>query len=169
MSNDAETIAYNKDECRQGEYKPFSYVVVWFVDHYNNPLSKLPLRLKCSGFSGLTFLKNYDYHDNPRSFCKQFLATYQSLTSDRAIEKNELFYAHAVYQPTLVRKKVTSSVNGQSNLAVVTNGFVEPDPTNFADLIVKNGSPTSDHIKSLIETTASWLQIDSLPSKSIAI
>jgi hypothetical protein len=130
--------------------------------------------LRCSGFSGLTFLRNYDYHDNPHSFCKQFLAVYQSLTGDRSIDKNEVFYAHAVFQPQFVRQKVTSSLNGQSSLAVVTNSFVlkdtashiEPNPTNFPDLIIKNGSPTSNHIKSLIETTVSWLQLDSVSSKT---
>jgi hypothetical protein len=52
---------------------------------------------------------------------------------------------------------------------MVTDGFIEPNPTNFPDLIIKNGSPTSNQIKSLIETTASWLQIDSLSSKTEAI
>ncbi|NJO98916.1 MAG: hypothetical protein HC764_25390 [Pleurocapsa sp. CRU_1_2] len=97
------------------------------------------------------------------------MAIYKSLTSDRAIEKNELFYAHAVYQPQLVRAKVTSSLNGQSNLAVLTNGFVEPNPTNFASMIIKNGSEVSDRLKDLIETTASWLQTESTSFKTEAI
>jgi hypothetical protein len=111
MSNATETIAYDKNKCRQEGYKAFSYVVVWFLDNKNKPISKLPFRLRCSGFSGLTFLRNYDYHNNPHSFCQQFLAVYQSLTSDRAIDKNEVFYAHAVFQPQFVRQKVTSMVN----------------------------------------------------------
>jgi Family of unknown function (DUF5895) len=168
MSNDTETIAYDKKKHDAEGYKAFSYVVVWFLDNQNKPISKLPFRLKCSGYSGITFLKNYDYYDSSNSFCKQFLAVYRSLTSDRAIEKNELFYAHAVFQPQLVRAKVTSSVNGQSNLAVLTNGFIEPDQTNFPDLIIKNGSPTSNQIKHFIDTTFSWLQVDSVPTQSPA-
>lgn len=166
MSNDAETIPYNKAQSELGGYKPFSYVVVWFLDRDNQPISQLPLRLRCSGYSGYTFLKNYDYHDNSNSFCKQFLATYKSLTSDRAVEKNDLFYAHAVYQPQLVRAKVTSSVNGQSNWAVLTQSFVEPDPTNFASTIVKNGSPLSDRIKQLIQTTKPWLKTEEVDSEA---
>jgi hypothetical protein len=166
MSNATETIPYNKDKCKQEGYTAFSYVLVWFLDNKNKPISKLPFRLRCSGFSGLTFLRNYDYHHNPHSFCKQFLTVYQSLTNDRAIDKNEVFYAHAVFQPQLVRQKVTSSLNGQSSLAVVTDGFVEPNPTNFPSLIIKNGSPTSNQIKHLIESTASWLQLESVSSKT---
>lgn len=80
-------------------------------------------------------------NDNTDSFCKQFLAVYKSLTGDRAIEKNETFYAHAAYQPQLVRQKVTSSSNGQSSFAVMTNSFIGPIKDNFAQMIVKNGSP----------------------------
>ena len=99
-----------------------------------------------------------DYYNRSDSFCKQFLATYKSLTGDRAVDKNEVFYAHAVYQPTLVRKKATSSVNGQSSWAVMTNSFIEPNKDNFGSLIIKNGSETSNKIKELIETTRSWLK-----------
>lgn len=166
MSNASETIPYDKDKCKQEGYKAFSYAIVWFLDNKNKPISQLPFRLKCSGFSGLTFLRNYNYHDNPHSFCKQFLAVYQSLTSDRAIDKNEIFYAHAVFQPQFVRQKVSSSVNGQSSLAVVTNGFFEPNPTNFPSLIIKNGSPTSNQIKQLMQTSKSWLQLESVSSKT---
>lgn len=160
MSNDSETIAYERKKHDAGGYKAFSYLVVWFLDENNNPLSELPFRLKCSGYSGLTFLQNYDYYNNSRSFCQQFLAIYKSLTGDRAIDKNEVFYAHAVYQPTLVRKKVTSSSNGQSSFAVMTDGFVEPNSNNFASIIIKNGSEISDKIKQSIQTTKSWLKTE---------
>lgn len=158
MSNETETIPYDKKKHDAGDYKAFSYLVVWFLDQDNNPLSELPFRLKCSGYSGLTFIQNYVYYNNPRSFCQQFLATYKSLTGDRAIEKNELFYAHAVYRPTLVRARVTSSINGQSNIAVLTSGFLEPTSDNFASLIIKNGGEVSDKIKQSIQTTKSWLK-----------
>lgn len=59
MSNETETIPYNKAKYSQGEYKAFSYAVVWFLDDNNQPISELPFRLKCSGFSGVTFLQNY--------------------------------------------------------------------------------------------------------------
>lgn len=158
MSNETETIAYERKKHNTGDYKAFSYLVVWFLDDNNQPLSKQPFRLKCSGYSGLTFLRNYSYHNNPRSFCNQFLAIYKSLTGDRAIEKNELFYAHAVYQPTLVRARVTSSINGKSNTAVLTSGFLEPTPDNFASLIIKNGGEVSSKIKQFIQITKPWLQ-----------
>ena len=82
MSNGHETIPYDKKKHDAGGHKAFSYLVVWFLDDNNKPLSELPFRLKCSGYSGLTFIQNYDYYNNPRSFCQQFLATYKSLTSD---------------------------------------------------------------------------------------
>jgi hypothetical protein len=52
MSNDSETILYDKKKHDAGGYKAFSYVVVWFLDNNNKPLSQLPIRLKCSGYSG---------------------------------------------------------------------------------------------------------------------
>jgi hypothetical protein len=135
--------------------------MVWFLDDNNKPLSELPFRLKCSGFSGLTFLQHYSYYNVNDCFCKQFLTTYKSLTSDRAIDKNEVFYAHGVYQPTFARKKVTSNVNGQSSFAVMTDGFVQPTSDNFASLIIKNGGEVSIKIKQLIQTTKPWLKTES--------
>ena len=166
MSSETETIPYDKEKFQSGEYKAFSYVVVWFVDENNQPLSELPFRLKCSGYAGLTFLKNYSYYNNSSSFCKKFLQVYKNLTGDRAIDKNEIFYAHGVYQPTLTRQKATSTINGQSSFAVMTNSFLEPNQGNFGSLIIKNGSETSHKIKEYIETTKSWLQIESITPES---
>jgi hypothetical protein len=162
MSKNSETLAYSKTKFTEGGYKAFSYVVVWFLDNNNQPISELPFRLKCSGYAGLTFLKNYSYYNNPNSFCKKFLQTYKNLTSDRAIDKNDIFYAHAVYQPIFTRKKATSSINGQSSFAVVTDSFLEPTESNFGSLIIKNGSEVSIKIKKLIETTKPWLKLDSI-------
>lgn len=162
MSNETETVPYSKAKFTEGGYKAFSYVVVWFLDGNNKPLSELPFRLRCSGYSGITFLKNFSYYNNADSFCKKFLQTYKALTGDKAAEKNNVFYAHAVYQPTLVREKATSSVNGKSSYAVMTKSFVEPTRDNFTSSIVKNGSSTSDRIKQLIETTKSWLKTESV-------
>lgn len=169
ISNDVETIPYSKSQFQSGNYKAFSYVVVWFLDNNNQPISELPFRLKCSGHAGFTFLKNYSYYNNPDSFCKKFLATYKILTGDRAIDKNEIFYAHGVYQPTLSRQKATSSMNGQSSFAVVTSSFLAPTESNFGSLIIKNGSPISNKIKQLIETTQPWLKTESIqPSPNSA-
>ena len=158
LSNDVETIPYSKDKFNTGNYKAFSYLVVWFLDDNNQPISELPFRLKCSGYAGLTFLKNYSYYNNPDSFCKKFLAAYKILTNDRAVDKNDVFYAHAIYQPTLVRKKATSSQNGQSSFAVMTDSFIEPTVNNFASLIIKNGSSVSNKIKEFMQSTQSWLK-----------
>ncbi len=162
MSNDTQTIPYNKTKFTEGEYKAFSYLVVWFLDDRNQPLSQLPFRLKCSGYAGLTLIKNYSYYNNPHSFTKKFLQVYKTLTGDRAIDKNDVFYAHAVYQPTLTRKKATSSINGQSSFAVMTDCFLEPNPSNFGSLIIRNGSEVSNKIKELIETTKPWLKTESV-------
>ena len=162
MSNEIETIAYSKAKFHSGNYKAFSYLVVWFLDNFNKPLSKLPFRLKCSGYSGYTFLKNYSYYNNPDSFCQKFLTTYKTLTGDRAINKNDVFYAHGVYQPTLIRQKATSSVNGQSSFAVMTNSFIEPTKDNFASLIIKNGSNASNQIKEFTQTTKPWLKTETV-------
>ena len=161
MSSDTETIPYDKQKHDAEGYKAFSYVVIWFLDDQNQPLSELPFRLRCSGYAGTTFLKHYSYYNVADCFCKQFLATYKSLTGDRAIDKNEIFYAHGVYQPTFVRKLVTSSVNGQKSSAVITDSFVQPTPDNFASLIIKNGGEVSSKIKQLIQTTKSWLKSES--------
>ncbi len=166
MSNEFETIPYDKEKFILGEYKAFSYVVVWFLDNNNKPLSELPFRLKCSGYAGLTFLKNYSYYNNASSFCKKFLHVYKSLTKDRAVDKNDIFYAHGVYQPMLTRKKATSSINGQSSFAVMTNSFLEPTEANFPSLIIKNGSEVSNKIKEFIQTTKPWLQIESIKPES---
>ena len=161
MSDGITTMPYSKVNTVAG-FKAFSYVVVWFLDENNQPLSELPFRLKCSGYAGLTFLKNYSYYNNPNSFCKQFLNVYKILTGDRAIDKNDIFYAHGVYQPNLVRQKATSSYNGQSSFAVMTDSFIEPTTANFASLIIKNGSTLSYKIKQLLETTKSWLKTETI-------
>lgn len=159
MSNeDNKTIAYDKAVYQEGGWKAFSYTVVWLLDENNEPLSEMPFRLKCSGFAGITFLKNYSYYSNPDSFTKKFLAIYRQLTGDRAINKNDVFYAHAVYQIELVREKATSSFNGKSSMAVQTKGFVEPNKENFGSLIIRNGSPLSEKIKTAIEETKEWLK-----------
>lgn len=160
MIGDTQIMPYNKTQFAEGGFKAFSYAVVWFLDQNNQPISELPFRLKCSGYAGLTFLKNYSYYNNPNSFCKKFLQVYKTLTGDRAIDKNEVFYAHAVYQPILTRQKATSSINGQSSFAVMTDRFLEPNRSNFASLIVKNGSSVSNKIKELIETTKPWLETE---------
>lgn len=152
-------MPYEKEIFNADEYKAFSYMVIWPVDANNQLLSESPLRLKCSGYAGISFLKNFDYYNNNDSFCRNFLQTYKNLTSDRAINKNDVFYAHGVYQPNLVRQKVTSSYNGQSSFAVVADSFLVPDTSNFASLIVRNGSDVSDRIKQQIEDTKSWVDI----------
>ena len=166
MSSDTQIMPYNKTQFAEGEFKAFSYAVVWFLDGNNQPISELPFRLKCSGYAGLTFLKNYSYYNNSSSFCKKFLQVYKTLTGDRAINKNEVFYAHAVYQPTLTRQKVTSSINGQSSFAVMTDRFLEPNKSNFGSLIIKNGSEVSDKIKELIEITRPWLETELVHSQT---
>ena len=166
MSNETQTMPYSKNKFAEGGFKAFSYAIVWFLDENNQPISQLPFRLKCSGYAGLTFLKNYSYYNNATSFCKKFLQVYKTLTGDRAIDKNDIFYAHAVYQPTLTRQKATSSINGQSSFAVMTDRFIEPTPANFGSMIIKNGSEVSDKIKELIETTAPWLKTEVVQPES---
>ncbi len=161
MSDGIETLAYDKVKHQTGKFKAFSYVVVWFLDNNNQPISRLPFRLKCSGCAGLTFLKNYSYYNNPNSFCQKFLQTYKTLTGDKVIYKNDVFYAHGVYQITLTRQKAVSSVNGQSSFAVMTESFNEPTESNFGSLIIKNGSQVSNKIKEFIEITKPWLKAPS--------
>lgn len=164
---------YFKEESKG--YTAFSYLVAWFLDEYNQPLSKLPFRLRCSGYAGYTLLFNYKYGSNNQSFCQEFLKTYKALTNDRTIEKNEIFYAHAVYQPSFERRKVTSPDDEKTSWAVLTRGYVKPTVDNFGSLIIKNGSSVSDQIKKLMEKTKPWLKTDVLtdeaesqPSKAIA-
>ena len=161
MSNGTQIIPYNKAKSEEG-YKAFSYAVVWFLNNNNQPISELPFRLKCSGFSGVTFLQNYSYYNRTKCFCKKFLDVYKLLTGDRAIDKNDVFYGHAVYQPQLVRQKATSSVNGQNSFTVMTNSFVQPTKDSFGELIIKNGSPVGNKIKELIKSTKSWLELELL-------
>ena len=158
MGNDTEIIPYDKEKYQLGDYKAFSYAVVWFLDDNNKPLSELPFRLKLSGYAGITFVKNYSYYSNPNSFCQQFLQTYKELTGDKAVEKNNIFYAHAIYSPQLTRSKVTSSVNGKSSFAIQTEGFTAPNVNNFASLIIKNNTETSNRIKELVELSKSWVR-----------
>ena len=161
MSDGAKTVPYDR-KLKERDYSAFSYIVVWLLDQANQPLSTLPFRLRCSGYAGTTLLKNYQYYNNPNSFTKKFLEVYKSLTGDRSINKNEIFYAHGVYCPNLVRERVTSSYNGQSSFAVVVNSFIQPTPQNFSSLIIKNGSKVSNQIKEYQETTKSWLKGEQL-------
>lgn len=157
MSDGSAVLPYDKAKFSCGEFQAFSYAVCWFLDEDNQAISTLPFRLKCSGYAGMTFLKNYSYYSNPNSFSKKFLATYKKLTGDPAAEKNNVFYAHGVYQPKLIRDKVTSRENGKSSFATITSSFTEPEEQNFAQLIIKNGSEVSNKIKEFIETTKLWL------------
>lgn len=168
MNRNQEIIPYDKTRKKDG-FAPFSYVIVWFLDHNNQPLSELPFRLKCSGFAGYTFLQHYNYANNDESFCQKFLRTYKHLTQDRAINKNEIFYAHAIYCARLSRRQVESSENGQRNKAVITTNFINPTEDNFGSLIIKNQSPVSLRIQELIETTKSWLKTEiAVPQKEEA-
>ncbi|MEN9518299.1 MAG: hypothetical protein RLZZ381_887 [Cyanobacteriota bacterium] len=47
----------------------------------------------------------------------------------------------------------------------MTDSFLEPTESNFGSLIIKNGSGVSNKIKELIETTKSWLKIESVLSE----
>jgi Family of unknown function (DUF5895) len=170
MSNkENKTIPYDKATYQEGDWKAFSYAVIWLLDENNEPLSEMPFRLKCSGFAGITFLKNYSYYSNPDSFTKKFLAIYKQLTGDRTINKNDVFYAHAVYQIELVREKATSSFNGQSSMAVQTKSFVEPTKENFGSLIIRNGSPLSEKIKTAIKETKEWLKFATVQDENQAL
>lgn len=148
---------YNRDKIEEGGYKVFSYAVVWFLDNENKPLSASPFRLKLSGYSGITFLKNYEYYNEQNCFTRQFLKTYKEVTGDKSLDKSRLFYAHAVFNFKLDRQKVTSSVNGQSSFAVQTTGFLTPTPDNIKTLIIPNKTETSDRIKELVESTQNWI------------
>lgn len=162
LTDSQQIIPYSKEKHSSG-WIAFSYDVIWFLDKNNQPLSTLPFRLRCKGYAGLTFNKNYSYYNNPDTFCKQILKAYKQITKDPEAEKNNIFYAHAVYCPTLKREKVTSSYNGQSSIAVVTSKFIEPTKDNLASLMIKNKSQISDRVKELVEETKSW--IDYTPAK----
>lgn len=167
MSNSmGEVFTYNKNQFNQGDFKAFSYAVIWFLDDNKKPLSKLPFRLKCSGYSGYTFNTKYDYYNNPKSFCKCFLSAYKNITNDRAINKNEIFYAHGIYKPNFMRKKAISRKNGQSSFTVLTESFIVPNKDNFPQLIVKNGSETSEKIKQFMVETESWIEFNNLNKNS---
>ena len=161
MANDQETIEFDKDKYRSGDgYKAFTYLIILLLDDDNNPLADSPVRLKCSGISGLTFNQHYSYWNKSDSFCNTLLAAYKEVTGDRAINKNEVFYAHGVYQPLLERKKVSSSNDASlSSNTVVTVDYATPDKTNLGKFIIKNGSPVSDRIKEFMETTKDWIDI----------
>jgi Family of unknown function (DUF5895) len=158
MGSETQTIPYDKVKYQEGGWKAFSYAIIWPVDVNNQPLSQMPFRIKCSGFAGITFLKNYSYYNNPDSFSRKFLAVYKALTGDRVVEKNDIFYAHAVYQIELVREQAKSSQNNQSSMAVQTRSFLEPTRENFGSLIIRNGSDFSNKIKAAIEETKGWLK-----------
>lgn len=163
MSKDKIIKPYSKEN--NDGYTAFSYIVVWFLDEYNQPLSELPFRLKCSGYAGKQLLFNYKYGNNTQSFCQGFLKTYKTLTNDRAIEKNDIFYAHAVYVPSFDRQKVTSP-DGKTSWAVITREYVKPTVDNFSSLIVKNGSSLSNQIKKLMERTKPWLKTEVLTDEA---
>jgi hypothetical protein len=161
VNKTSETIPYDKKRYEEEQdWKAYSYVVIWLLDNNNRPLSELPFRLKSSGYAGLTFLKHYSYYSNPDAFCKKFLQVYKTLTGDRTISKNDVFYAHAVYQPQLIRAKATSKVNGQSSFSVQTESYLMPSTDNFGSLIVRNGSEISEKIKQFIDETKAWLKTD---------
>ena len=158
---------YNPSLKKVKEGKAFSYLVVWFLDKNNNPLSKMPFRLLCKGYSGISFIKQYDYHDNSKSFCRQLLNVYKKATGDQKQELNEIFYAHAVYEPLLERKKVTSSYVNQSSYAVVTTSFDQPTIETLPNILIKYGTNMSQRILEARLLSKNWLNIEAIDSNNI--
>ncbi len=152
---EANEKARNDDE----KWKAFSYLVVFFVDENNNLLSETPFRLRCSGQAGASFTKNYSNWNNQQSFCYTFLKVYQQLTGDRTA-KNQLFYSHCVYVPTLAKDKAVHGITGKSSWACLTKGFLEPTEKNIKSLIILNNSETSQKIKESIELSKDWFRLN---------
>jgi hypothetical protein len=90
MSDGAKTIPYDKKLRETGDYSAFSYVVVWLLDQSNQPLSTLPFRLRCSGYAGITLLKNYQYYNNPNSlfWLIDYQKWFKSIKPNQRISRN---------------------------------------------------------------------------------
>ncbi len=160
MSDNTQIVSYDANKKGKG-WKSFSYIVVWFLNKDNQPLSQIPFRLKCTGQAGVTFNKNYNHYYTQECFTKKFLQVYQDLTGDKT-PKNQLFFTHAVYLPKLIKGKAVNKTSGQSSPACLTEGYCVPTPDNFASLIVKNGTKLSDRIKEALELTSGWINISNI-------
>ncbi len=160
MSKDEEIIKY--DASKQGTaWKSFSYAIVFFLDKNNQPLSQIPLRLKCVGQAGISFIKHYNHYNNSQSFTQKFFQVYQELTGD-CTPKNQVFFSHAVYVPNLVKGLAKSRSSELCSPACLTEGFLEPTTDNFTSLIIKNGSPVSTQIKQARADTEHWISLEHL-------
>lgn len=144
--------------------KAFSYVVIWLLDKENKPLSKMPLRLLCKGYAGLSFNRQFDYYDNKQSFCTQLLSVYKQATNDQKQQLNNMFYAHAVYEPLFERKKVTSQEVNQSSYAVVTTSFEQPTLQNIKNILIPYNSEVSKLIQSAMELSSDWINLEAIDS-----
>ena len=163
MSNGSEVTLFDAGRRnKEHGWKAFSYAVVLFLDENNEPLSELPFRLKCSGHAGMSFIKSYQYYQNTDSFVNKFISVYQELTGDKE-PKNDMFFAHAVYQPYFVEGEATAS-NGESSSCCLTSSFKVPNSENFTEFIIpwiKDGerNPESEKIIQMQKQSKSWIEI----------
>lgn len=161
--NGRDIYLYDHEHCRG--YKAFSYWIVWFVDANNQPLSRLPFRLKCTGYQGTSLIKLYDHPQEENTFCDRFLEIYRSLARNPQVNDEALLLAHAVYQPNLVRELRASRINSQNkSMTVQAKDFVVPTRENFGSLLIKNGSTLSQWIVKFMMDTKPWLREDALKS-----
>lgn len=155
--NGRDIYLYDREECKG--YKAFSYWVIWFVDNENRPLSRLPFRLRCTGYQGTSLMKLYDYPNEENTFCDHVIDIYQRKARNPQIANKELFLAHAVYQPNLVREMKAPKSNPQhGSMTVIARDFLIPTAENFSSLIIKNGSLESQWISKFIADTKPWLK-----------
>jgi hypothetical protein len=167
----AKVQLYDHEIYAQKNHKSYSYVIIMPLNKKNQPMCDSPLRLKCSGFAGMSFKnKFYNYKSPKGTFVRDWYETYCSLTGDKQQqtldfrkEKVNWFFAHAIYCPQM-EKQSASNDDGQSSWATVTKSYIVPNKDNFEKLLIpakveNKETELSLKIEQWIENTQDWLSL----------
>lgn len=156
-SEDYNPILFDRNIYNGDHFNAFSYKVVYFLDKNNKPLSKIPFRIKLSGYAGTTFNQKFSNYRDNKAFCSMVLKVYKKLSGDKSKKgKSESFYAHAVFMPTFKRENVTNAM-GLSSFAVKVVSFVEPTEENFLAILLSVKNPENAFVAEAIEATKDWI------------
>lgn len=148
-----ETFPFDRSRKSKGTATK-SWAVIGIVGKDGSLLSKLPLRLCCSGVAGTTFSEAF-YHKRNPSFLAESRNVYIKATGDKN-PKPPVFYSHFIFSPTFQYEMAGEE---QKSPVCKTVGYATPTTESITDFVIKGNSPQSEWIREWHPKTESWVQI----------
>lgn len=134
-------IPYNRTKSNEGNWRSFSYKIVWFLAENNHPLHAIPVRLKFSGKANYTLANDYKAFkpEIEKAYSDWELASGKAKPGQIKKAKGDLFFAHAIYQPTLEEGEASNGV--ASSPAVVCTGHKVPTADKIMEFLIPPTMP----------------------------